>query len=359
MNVLITAPSLDFSQNVNGISTVVQAIIYHNDKHKYYHYLLGRPDKEQKKMFLIIQIIKQLTLFPVFLKKNKIMIVHQNLPFNQKGVLREFVINLWCLLFNVPVILHIHGGALLMNGTPNKFLLKLSEILLNNSKLVIVLSEIEKESLIINYNYHHAKVLNNSIDTSQYCKIRDFKNDKPTLLFLGRIHESKGVLDIITAFKLLRNDFEFKFILCGIGPLQDLFVTDCQKILGNDFEYLGIVSGADKLKVIGRSDYFLLPSRYGEGLPMALLETMSAGVVPVVTDDASMKFVVQHLDNGILVNKYDPQDLYEKMKIILSDATLYNSLSENAVKTVKDHFDIDNYIVQLNELYKLAIINKL
>jgi len=60
-----------------------------------------------------------------------------------------------------------------------------------------------------------------------------------------------------------------------------------------------------------------------------------------------------------LVNKYDPQDLYEKMKIILSDATLYNSLSENAVKTVKDHFDIDNYIVQLNELYKLAIINKL
>ena len=91
---------------------------------------------------------------------------------------------------------------------------------------------------------------------------------------------------------------------------------------------------------------------------MALLETMATGVVPVVTDDASMKFVVQQQFNGMRVKKNDPQDLYEKMKIVLSDASLYDSLSENAIKTIKKNFDINNYIVQLNELYKLAIKNK-
>ena len=358
MKILITAPSLNPALNVNGISTVVQTIINHNKNQNYIHYLLGSPDKKQNKLVWMIQLINQLVGFPIFLKRNKIELVHQNFPFDKKGVLREFIINGWCRLFHIPVLLHVHGGEFLMNGAPTKFYTKLSKMLLNQSQVVVVLSELETDSLHKNYQYTTSKVLNNSVDTIQFSELKKIKNEKPTMLYLGRIHESKGVEDIISAFKLLKKEIDFRFILCGIGPLQEMFVTECQQILGNDFEYLGIVSGADKLKAISRSDYFLLPSRYGEGLPMALLETMATGVVPVVTDDASMKFVVQQQFNGMRVKKNDPQDLYEKMKIVLSDASLYDSLSENAIKTIKINFDINNYIVQLNELYKLAIKNK-
>ena len=355
MNILITAPSLNPTFNVNGISTVVQTIIQNNKNHTYLHYLLGRPDNKQNKLKWFVELIKQLVLFPISLKRNRIELVHQNLPFDPKGVLREFIINLWCRLFNIPVVLHVHGGIFLMNGTPNKFYYNLSKILLNNCEVVVVLSNIEKDSLLKNYKYSSAKVLNNSIDSSSYFNRKGIKNDKPTFLFLGRIHESKGVEDIISAFKILRKEIDFRFILCGKGPLKEMFVTECHEILGSDFEYLGIVSGDEKLNTINKSDYFLLPSRYGEGLPMALLETMASGLVPVVTDDASMKYVVKHKINGIQINKNDPQDLYEKLKLIISDKVLYNTLSTNAVKTIKDHFDIKNYIVQLNEIYKLAI----
>lgn len=58
---------------------------------------------------------------------------------------------------------------------------------------------------------------------------------------------------------------------------------------------------------------------------------------------------------GIRINKQDPKDLYEKLQLILADSELYETLSINAKKTIVEQYDISNYIVQLNEIYKSAI----
>jgi len=360
MNILITAPSLNPSQNVNGISTVVITIIQHNKSHNYCHYLLGRPDKPVNKLELVIQIVRQLLFFPIILKREKIDLVHQNLPFNPKGVLREYIINVWCRLLGVPVMLHVHGGVFLMNETKNPIYSRISRTLFRHSKQVVVLSEIEKNSLDSFYQFPLAKVLCNSIDVASYLnKGKRLPKCKPALLFIGRVHESKGVEDIIEAFQKLKATIDFRFILCGIGPLKDQFVTACEELLGSDFEYKGIISGQEKIDIIHQSDFFLLPSRYGEGLPMAMLETMAAGVVPVVTDDASMKFVVHHQINGIRVEKRNPQDLYEKLKDVITNVSLYKSLSINASKTIAEKYDISNYIVELNEIYNSVLIESI
>lgn len=355
MKILITAPSLNPDKNVSGVSTVANTIIKFNKHHNYFHYLLGRPDEKQAKINRLFQLLKQILLFPIVVRKQKIDLVHQNLPFDPKGLIRESIINFWCWVLNVPVFLHIHGGVFLMNGTSNRFYLYLSRRIFKRSK-VVVLSELEKEALAMKYGYAESHVLMNSVDVSQFDSIKkEGETVKPTILFLGRIHESKGVHDIIDAFRILKKEINFRFILCGDGPLRELFVKECSAILEADFEYRGVVSGVEKLNVIAASDYFLLPSRYGEGLPMALLESMAAGLVPVVTDDASMKFVVKHNENGIRVAKRDHLDLYEKLKDIFSNQALYYQLSKNAKRTVSENYDIKNYIVQLNEIYKKAI----
>jgi len=356
MKILITAPSLNATQNISGVSTVVNTIIKHNKANQYFHYLLGRPDKELSKLIWLGQFLQQILLFPFVLKQNKIDLVHQNLPFDPKGVLREFFINLWCRLLHAPVVLHVHGGVFLMNGTTNIIFKKLAQSLFKHSKQVLILSELEKEALQKHYQYSEAIVLYNSIDTSYYAnKQNELAKTKPTLLFLGRIHESKGVDDLIEALRLLKQKMDFRFLLCGIGPLKDHFISECNDILVSDFEYHGIVSGDEKLNIIKEANFFLLPSRYGEGLPMAMLETMAAGVVPVVTDDASMKFVVQHEINGIRVNKNDPKDLFEKLDYIINQPELYKLLSENARKTIAEKYDIKKYVIKLNKIYQSAL----
>jgi len=359
MKISITAPSLNTNKNVSGVATVVKNIIHYNTHHQYFHYLLGRPDRKQNKLLWSMELIRQIFLFPFAVKFNKVDLVHQNLPLNLKGVVREYIISLWCRILKVPVVLHVHGGELLMKRTNNTVLLMLIKSIFKQSKQVIVLSDLEKDALRANYQCFSAKVLFNSVDVTKYAYDLNIKKEKgTTILFFGRIHESKGIEDIIEAFKYLKNKIDFRFILCGNGPLKDNFITECKEILGDDFEYRGVVSGAEKLRVINDADYFLLPSRYGEGLPMALLETMAAGVVPVVTDDASMKFVVENDINGIRVQKRDPKDLSDKLERIILNPDLYKILSTNAQKTIKEKYDIGNYIAELNKIYETVTINK-
>lgn len=353
MKILITAPSLNTSCNVSGVSTVANTIIEHNKQHRYYHYLLGRPDNEINKLSWLLQLIKQLFFFPFAVKREKIELVHQNLPFDPKGLTREYIINCWCRIMRVPVLLHIHGGIFLMNGTNNPIFRKMAKSLFKHCKQVVVLSELEKDAINNLYQFPSTIVLVNSVNTALYKSApKKLSEEKPTLLFLGRIHESKGVEDIIEALRLLKTQTDFRFILCGAGPLKDHFVAACEQLLSADFEYRGVVSGNAKINIIKESNIFLLPSRYGEGLPMALLETMAAGVVPFVTDDASMKYVVQHQVNGIRVEKRNSRDLYEKLKYILLNKALYESMSGNASKTILEKYDIKNYIITLNKIYE-------
>lgn len=352
MNILITAPSLNPTHNVSGVSSIVQTIIQYNKKQNYYHYLLGRPDKKLNKVILLIHMIIQLVAFPVALKRKNIDLVHQNLPFDPKGLTREYFINCWCRIMRVPVLLHIHGGIFLMNKTNNLFFQKMAKSLFNHCKHVVVLSELEKDAISNFYQFSSTTVLQNSVNTALYKSgSKKLPKEKPILLFLGRIHESKGVEDIIEAFRLLKAQMGFRFLLCGAGPLKDQFVSSCEQLLGEDFEFLGIVSGQKKIDVIKQAHFFLLPSRYGEGLPMALLETMASGVVPIVTNDASMKNMVQHEINGIQVKKRDPKDLYEKMSDIMMRPDLYKELSEKAERKVAEKYDIENYVIQLNMIY--------
>src|SRR5690606_29360294 len=108
-------------------------------------------------------------------------------------------------------------------------------------------------------------------------------------------------------------------------------------------------------KAFKDADFFLLPSRYGEGLPMALLEAMASGLVPIVTDDASMKFVVHPFYNGIRVEKRNASDIAEKILGILDSPVTVTTLQRKAVETVKESYDIQVYISKLNVIYENGI----
>ena len=354
LHILITAPSLNRGKNISGISSVVQMIIKNNEKYSYYHYLLGKPDNKNT-WIQIGLLVKRLLFFPFALWRNHIDIVHQNFPFDPKGILREFIINQWCRLFRVPVVLHIHGGVFLMNKTSNKLYFYLVKEIFKNSRAVIVLSSQEKESLSRNYHYPHAFILGNCIDVPLFTGIKKEKQfSAPTFLFMGRIHKSKGLNDILEAFKLLKSDnLDFGFILCGDGPLRKSIIPELELILKDRFKYLGVVSGTDKLNAIRCADYFLLPSWF-EGLPLSLLETMAAGLVPVVTNVGSVNFFVKNEENGIFVEQKNPQDLYKKMKRLILNPDLYEAFSMNAKNTIAERCDIKDYIFQLNFIYEIV-----
>ncbi|MDR2148643.1 MAG: glycosyltransferase family 4 protein [Tannerella sp.] len=351
-NILITAPSLDTKHNVSGISAMVRIIIEHNHVPVYHHFLFGRKDNDWGDIVSILLTIRQLLIFPFILKKYKINLVHQNFPFDPKGVLRESVAGLWCKLLGIPVLLHVHGGKFLTGKKPYGIYRFLAKKLFHKSHVVLVLSELERDIMQKEYQRTDVCVLENCVDSSQFIQAdKLMPAEIPVFIFLGRIHESKGLHEILDVFKRLNGEHvPFRFVLCGDGSLRASIVPKFESLLGKQFDYKGVVSGMEKINAIRSADFFLLPSWF-EGLPVTMLETMAAGVVPVITDVGSIGQLVHHQENGIIIEKQNVTDMHQKIKDILAHPERYAALSKNAKESVLRDYDVSQYVHRLNEIY--------
>ena len=350
MKILITAPSLDERKNVSGISTLVREIIK-TDENEFSHFVAGRQDGEKKN---IGWLAKQVTLpakFRQTIRREKPDIVHINTAFVPLSIMRDASLVFAAKRAKVPTVLHLHGGLFLVEDFTNGFLERLAVKMLRTADKIVVLSEIEKENLTRRFQDLRIEVLPNAVSIKELNVEKD--GERKTIIFLGRLHESKGLHEIIGACKILEKEHpDFDFRCFGAGAEKNFFVGEMEKTLGEKFFYGGVISGEEKWRELFRSDIFLLPSRYGEGLPIAMLEAMSARCVPVASDVASVRAVVKNGENGFLVEPYNANQTADVLKNLLSDKFDWKSLRENARKTIEENYSMENYVQKLDEIYK-------
>ncbi len=356
MKVLITAPSLDENKNVSGISTLARQIIEHGNQ-EFYHFQAGRKDSEKINLRWIFQ---QILLTPRFfwtLKREKIDLVHINTALVPLSIVRDAALIFAARIANRPILLHPNGGRFLMEDFTNRPLAWITEKMFRFSNKILVLSELEKTSLTNRWQNLDVRILPNAIAIDEASNAERPEKSEKTIVFLGRLHESKGLHEIIEACRILKNEnYNFQFRCFGAGALKDFFVNEMTNILGDEFYFGGVISGAEKWNELGRSDIFLLPSRYGEGLPLAILEAMAARVVVVAADVASVRAVIEDGENGFLIEPYNTAQVVGKLKFLLSDEADWKSLRQNARKTVEEKFAIGGYVINLENLYR-EIVN--
>ena len=142
----------------------------------------------------------------------------------------------------------------------------------------------------------------------------------------------------------------------GTGPELNSVLEGLSKINGLNFTYHGIVGGAQKWDALKNAHVFLLPSLFGEGLPMALLEAMNFKCVPIVTNDASMAEVVQNGSNGIVVAKGSVEELATAITNILEDRESMEPISMKAHDTIMKKYGMERYVIDLYNIYAVSII---
>jgi len=351
MRILITAPSLDENKNVSGISTLVREIIEHGNA-EFYHFQAGRQDDGKIDIGWILQQILLTPRFLWMIYREKIDLVHINTALVPLSIMRDAALTFTARLVNRPVLLHPNGGRFLMEDFTSRPLAWTTEKMFRFASKVLVLSEHEKTSITNRWQNLDVRILPNAIATDKVPNVeRDLTNEK-TIIFLGRLHESKGLHEIIEACRILKNEnFNFQFNCFGAGALKDFFIAEMSKILGEKFYYGGVISGAEKWKCLAESDVFLLPSRYGEGLPLAMLEAMAARCVVVVADVASVRAVIKDGENGLMVEPYNTAQVVEKLKFLLSGETDWESLRREARATIEENFAITDYVKKLEKIY--------
>ena len=353
MKILITSPSLNVNTNVSGVSAVTNFIIKLNTEHEYIHFEVGKKDDVKRDWHWFRRLLK------MYFKWFKLMcttshLIHFNFPVDKRSVIRDAPMIIMAKIMRKRMVVHLHGGEYLLKEHIPGWIKLMIRCALTGKNPIICLSTTERSHVITAFKSRNAIELPNAIDLTDAENFTRMIGDDelPTLLFLGRIHLDKGIAYIYEALaELKEKGLDFKFIMAGKGPAEDEYNLKFKTLLGDNYEFKGVVSGDSKTTVFKQCNIFLLPS-FWEGLPIALLEAMSFGLVPVTTDVGAMKTVVLDGKNGMIVETRSAQGIVNAVKSLSADKAYMRTLSTNARDLVFRDYNPRKYIATLNKIYQ-------
>ncbi len=116
-----------------------------------------------------------------------------------------------------------------------------------------------------------------------------------TLLFLGRVHPSKGLDMLLPAWQSVQDKFpDWRLVIAGpdncgyLGEMQQLTAQLRLKRV----EFVGALKGAQKWEAYRKADLFVLPT-YSENFGMTVAEALASGVPAIVTKGAPWRDLEQ------------------------------------------------------------------
>lgn len=173
------------------------------------------------------------------------------------------------------------------------------------------------------------------------------KNTKPKILFLSNLIISKGVLILLDALKVLKDD-GFAFCCDFVGGESyemnsQMFLDEVSKRNLSDFvNYAGRKYGNEKKEYFQNADIFAFPSFYhNETFGLVNLEAMEYKLPIVSTDEGGIPDVVVHGENGLICEKQNALSLAKALKMLIEDENMRVRYGENGYKKFKSEFTLD------------------
>lgn len=185
--------------------------------------------------------------------------------------------------------------------------------------------------------------------------------DMPVIVFAGRICEQKRPAFLAEILRMAHeHGLIFRALVIGDGEQR----AQLEKLLGQyhltvNVQMLGSVPHQRWLDILVASDILLIPSQY-EGISIALLEAMAAGVVPVVAKVGGQGEIVSP-DAGILIphGGNELQAYLDAIRRLLANPAELQQMSKQckALAASRMSWDgmVDNFLACLDEAHQLRI----
>lgn len=141
----------------------------------------------------------------------------------------------------------------------------------------------------------------------------NLKVDVPVIVFAGRLCDQKRPMLLIQILNALRHQgCKFQALIIGDGELRaEVEGLIAQLAVQDEVRLLGSLPHQKWLDLLVVSDILLMPSRY-EGISIALLEAMAAGVVPVVAHVGGQSEIVESSAGELIPHGPHELDAYAK-----------------------------------------------
>ena len=167
---------------------------------------------------------------------------------------------------------------------------------------------------------------------------------------VGRLEEQKGHLNLLEALAQVRQELpEATLLLVGDGRLRPDLERRARELgLAERVRFLG--TRRDLPLIYQALDLFVQPS-WWEGLPLALLKAMGAGLPVLATRVSGVREVINDGGNGRLVEPGDAAALARVLLELYRQPERRARLGAAARLTIQEGYSLEAMVAQLEQLY--------
>ena len=273
----------------------------------------------------------------------------------------------YCIKKHIPYILTIHGSGrwLLSDDIFKKSITKifLNRILQNACKVTALNSTevyqyrefgVDKDKIIVVPNGINLKEYDEIPKRGGFRRRFGLDDNENLILYLGRIHESKGLEILMEAFNLIKQENnDARLVICG--P-DDGYLTRLNKLairmnLLDRIIFPGFLTENMKKLALIDADAFVTPIFYG--FPITFLESWACGTSIVTTNKGDN---IDWINEKVgIVAEYDPIAIKDALMRIINDKEVKQRFRMNAKEMLEKELNWDVISKQLEEIYEECI----
>jgi glycosyltransferase involved in cell wall biosynthesis len=294
-------------------------------------------------------------------------VVYINSRFEVLGSTRDFITIFLFKLFYYKKVLFIiksHGSDIEILDSGGFFLKRIVLPFLKKNVAAWLFLSTEERDNINKANYFLKSsifVTKNVVRTNQFKidpsfrKAFNIPGDCKVLLFVGRIINSKGIHEVIDAFHGIQKKHKTVLIVVGGGSEMEAIKNKViqYNLTGSVILTEEFIPEQETIRYYSNSDVLVFPTFHPEGFPMALFNSVAAGLAIVTTPIRAAKDFLTEPENCFWVKPQDSASVFQALDKLLSNEPEMNQMRIN--NKIKGQIFSKQYIS--NEL--AAIINNI
>lgn len=300
------------------------------------------------KVFRYFSLLGQLTKLLLTFKPD---ICYLTIQVYRIGFYKDLPMALLAKVFGIKVVYHFHNKG--VSTYQHRFLDNLLYRLVFRNAKVILLSKYlypDIQKYVPENRVHYCA---NGIPEEVGSQESGAKSQKPEILFLSNLIESKGVFVLLEACRMLQN-IQLPFHCTFVGGIGDInkqqFQDKVQQLnLENCVNYAGKKYGNDKELAFAKADIFVHPS-FNDCFPLVLLEAMQHSLPIVSTREGAIPEIIEDGTNGFLVSPKDAKSLAERLEILIKSSELRQQMGEAGRTKYEKEFTLEKFENRLKEI---------
>lgn len=318
----------------------------------------------------LFKMFKSVTMIKNYLKDNPCELVHTQTPFG--GVAGRLAAKSFRKSHGTKVIYFVHGFHFFKGAALKNYLIyyNIEKHLAKYTDCLITLNQEDFKTASKKFKKTHVEYVPgvgvdttaiNMLDVDRKSKCKELKipHNKKIVMTMAELIPRKNVEGTINAFAAAENE-DAILLICGKGKEQRK-LKDLAKDLGVKDKVFFAGYRTDILEICRISDIFLFTSRQ-EGLPVAVMQAMAAGL-PVIASDirGNRDLLAPDKDSrskDYLVDVDDTASFTEKLNYLLKKEKECKKLGEVNVANCRKYFDIELVHDRMTEIYEEMLDSK-